>query len=395
MVMQYFKRRLHQDIKKHVQEKQITVITGMRRVGKTTLVKAVLDEIDGENKLYIDLERIDYRELFREKNYENILISLSDLGIDLRRKAVVGIDEIQYAPHAISAIKYLYDHHNIKFVLTGSSSYYLKNLFSESLSGRKKIFELYPLDFGEFLLFKGAEEKAVGFPGETVNKNRYERLKAFYEEYLAFGGFPEAVLSRSRKQKKDLLNDILSSYVNIDIQTLSDFKSRIDIYNLLKILAARVASKVDYVKTGEISGISRHTARNYLELFEKTYLIELLPVFTKSPDREIVKAKKLYFCDNGILNVLAEIDSGRQFENAVFNQLNRGNSIKYYSRKNGREIDFILNSRYALEVKETPTAGDLKDLGPLAKMAKLKEAYLVGRRLSPRFDKFIWGGDIR
>src|SRR3989344_5978992 len=143
--MSFLPRKIYPELKKHSRAKQITVITGMRRTGKTTLVKQLLREIPSQNKLYIDLERLDNRELFSQKNYDNILKELAARGVSTGSKIYLAIDEIQLLPEIASVLKYLYDYYDIKFLVTGSSSYYLKNLFSESLSGRNKIFELFPL----------------------------------------------------------------------------------------------------------------------------------------------------------------------------------------------------------------------------------------------------------
>lgn len=390
-----YPRKLFPEIKKHLQRRQITVITGMRRTGKTTIVNELLSEITSTNKLYLDLERLDNRELFYQKNYDNIIQSLEQRGIDSKKKIYLALDEIQLAPEISSPLKYLYDHYPIKIIVTGSSSYYLKNLFTESLAGRKKIFELFPLDFGEFLTFNKITYK----PGELgkikFNPAEYERLNHFYEEYLKWGGFPEVVLSKSVAQKTDLLSDIMSSYVNIDIKSLADFRKVNRIYQLIKTLAPRIGTKLDYVKLSNLTGISRVTVQNYLDLFEKTYLICRINVFTKSPDREIVKAKKVYFCDNGLLNTLGEIASGAQFENALHAQLRSKGELRYYALKTGREIDFILNQEIALEGKEKPTTTDLRELEKLSRQAGINKLFLIGRYTSPRFDNYIWGGDIK
>ena len=136
----FIERKIYHQLKKHLSQKQITVITGIRRSGKTTILKQLLSEIKSPNQLYLDFQRLDNRELFGEKNYDNIVRSLSEQGLDFGRKTYLGLDEMQLVPEATSVLKYLYDHYNIKFIITGSSSFYLKNLFSESLSGRKKIF---------------------------------------------------------------------------------------------------------------------------------------------------------------------------------------------------------------------------------------------------------------
>ena len=136
-----YQRKISKSLREHLSLRQITVITGMRRTGKTTLVKQILSEVNSENKLYIDFERFDERELFMEKNYENIIYALSQRGLDFSQKVWLALDEIQNVPNLDSVIKYLYDKYNIKFILTGSCSFYLKNRVTESLAGRKKIFE--------------------------------------------------------------------------------------------------------------------------------------------------------------------------------------------------------------------------------------------------------------
>lgn len=390
----YF-RKIYPIIKRHLKERQVTVLTGMRQTGKTTIVKELLSEIKSDNKLYLDLERLDNRDIFSQRNYEAILNSLKQYGINPAKPAFIALDEIQLVPALPSAIKYLYDHYRIKFIITGSSSYYLKNFFSESLAGRKKIFELRPLDFSEFLTFKKVPHADEPWLNKKFNQAEFNRLSAYYEEYINYGGFPEVALNDKAEIKKDLLYDILDSYVKIDVKTLADFRDVSNLEKLLKLLAARVGTKLDYAKLSRLTGISRPTVVNYIDFLEKTYVIFRLPVYVKSRDREIVKAPKLYFCDNGLLNILAEASSGAKFENAVFNQLRAGGELKYYSLKNGKEIDFIINGAVAVEVKESPLANDLKSLRNLAVMAGVKESRLVGRYQVPNFNDYIWAGEIR
>jgi len=391
----FYPRKIYKDLKRHLVSRQVTVLTGMRRTGKTTLVRQLLSEIKSSNKAYFDLEKVANRDLFFQKNYDNILLDLEQKGIDPKKKIFLALDEIQLLPEITSVIKYLYDHYDIKFIATGSSSYYLKNLFTESLAGRKKIFELFPLDFGEFLIFNNIPYKTTEFIKIKFSSAEYERVKAYYEQYIHFGGFPEAVLEKTIRRKKDILTDIISSYINVDIKSLADFQRDKEIYTLIKMLAARTGTRLDYSKLSRLSGLSRITVQNYLDFFEKTYLIFRVPVHTKNVDREIVKAEKIYFCDNGILGILADTDSGSKFENAVFNQLRHFGEIRYWSLKNGREIDFILDEKTAFETKETPIDGDKKNLARLALLAGLKKNRLIGRHPSPAFEDYIWGGDIR
>jgi uncharacterized protein len=389
----YKNRKIYKELLKHAQTPLVTVLTGMRRTGKTTLIKKIIEDHPNQNSIFLDFQRLDIRELFSQKNYDAIRDNLISQGLT-PDNMIVAIDEIQLVPDSPSAIKYLYDHYQIKFIVTGSSSYYLKNLFSESLSGRKKIFELYPLDFGEFLHFKDVKHSTTTWQDIDFDSLEYNRLYSYYEEYIRFGGFPQIALLNNDAEKTDQLKDILSSYVNIDIKTLADFSDERNIYALIKLLASRVGSRLDYSKISRALGLSRITVKNYITFFEKTYLIQTVGVYTKNIDREIVKARKVYFCDTGIVNILAEVSSGSQFENTVFNQLSRIGRVQYYSLRSGEEIDFIFDERTAFETKESPASDDFKKLEIISNVAGIKEMSLVGRKRSPNFDKYIWGGSI-
>lgn len=388
-------RNIFPALMQHLTNKQVTVLTGMRRTGKTTLVKQLMHLSEIRQKLYFDLERIDYRTLFSEQNYENIIAALKQQGIDFNEKVLLAIDEIQLVPNLPSVVKYLYDTYDIKFLLTGSSSYYLKNRFSESLSGRKKIFEVFPLTFQELLGFKGIPfQKQSDFTSDIFLASEYERLKLYYEEYIQFGGFPEVVLSDAISDKKDLIADILSSYINLDISSVSDLRKSTEIYQLIRLLAVRIGTKLDISKLTSATSMSRASVENYLALFEQSYLIRSIPVSATSPEREIVKARKIYFLDNGIASISTDLSSGAKFENAVFNQLQMRGEVSYYQLKTGKEIDFILNKESAFEVKETANPTDLKQLSHLAKNLSIEKCYVVGRYPNKIFEGFVWGGDL-
>ena len=392
----FYQKNIFPELKDHLQTKQVTVLTGMRRTGKTTLVKQLIEISPIRQKIYFDLERIDNRELFSEKNYDNIILALTQRGIIFSEKVLIAIDEIQLVPNLPSVIKYLYDTYDIKFLLTGSSSYYLKNRFNESLAGRKKIFDIYPLTFNELLRFKGIEMRRLAeFSEQPFMAATYEQLKNYYDEYINYGGFPEVVLTDKIRDKTDLIQDILSSYINLDIASISDFKKSSDCYKLIKLLAVRIGTKLDISKLTNFTSLSRAAVENYLELFEQSYLIRTIPVTSNSPDREIVKAKKIYFLDNGIAAVSAELSSGSKFENAVFNQLNHYGDISYYQLKTGNEIDFILNKNTAFEVKEAAYDNDLRNLKKLAKNLNIENCFVIGRHPNNLFDGFLWGGFIQ
>jgi hypothetical protein len=393
----FYNRAILPLLEAHLDNKQVTVLTGMRRTGKTTLLRHLMSISPVRQQLFFDLERLDYRELFAEKNYEAIVYALTQRGINFKEKVLIGVDEIQLVPNLPSVIKYLYDHYDIKFILTGSSSYYLKHHFEESLAGRKKIFEIYPLTFGELLTFKHIEHsrESYHFTESPFSMSEYERLKPYYEEFIEYGGFPEVVLTTKIADKRDYIADILSSYINRDIATVMDFKKSEEAYKLIKLLAVRIGAKVEISKLSSLTGMSRYALENYLHLFEQSYLLRTIPVLANNPDREVVKARKLYFLDNGMAALAAELGSGAKFENAVFNQLRHYGDVAYYSLKTGNEIDFVLGKSSAFEVKETAAELDLKNTIGLAKNLSLAHSYVIGRIPKRVFPGFIWGGQIR
>ena len=140
-------RSIFPKLKLHLLEPEVTVITGMRRVGKTTALQFLLQSVPHDNKILLDLERIEHRSLFRMPSFAEIEAGLRFLGLDLTKPIVIALDEVQLVPEAVSFVKYYHDHHQVKFILTGSSSFYLKNQLNESLAGRKQVFEMHPLSF--------------------------------------------------------------------------------------------------------------------------------------------------------------------------------------------------------------------------------------------------------
>jgi len=200
-----YPRAIYTDIEKHLDTPEAVIITGMRRTGKTTLLTLIRDHIKTENRLFIDLENPLSRKYFEEEDYEKIKATLEFLGLSFRKRSHILLDEIQHVRTLPSVIKYFIDHYKVKFFVTGSASYYLKNLFTESLAGRKAIFELFPLTFREFLVFKKSSFK-IPKNEAAVTKTIFDAIDRLYEEYMRYGGFPEIVLKEDTKEKRSCIN---------------------------------------------------------------------------------------------------------------------------------------------------------------------------------------------
>lgn len=391
-----YKRAIFLDLEKHLNEKQVTVLTGMRRVGKTTALRYLLEKTPHSNKIYLDLERLEDRFIFTHKNFSEIQADLNIRGIDFSRPSIIALDEIQLVPEAVSFIKYYHDHFPVKFLVTGSSSFYLRNRITESLAGRKQIFEMYPLDFLEFLQFKEVDFTPLqAFRMKPYRRILFAQYKAYYEEFVQYGGFPEVVLADSAEKKVRFLKDVLNSYIELDVKLLSDYSAIDDLYRLVSLIAARIGSKIDYSKIGVLLGLNRHKIKDYIHLLEHTYFLHLIEPYSESIDRAIAHQQKVYLADTGLVNQLAKLDSGSVFENAVALQLLRLGNLNYFQRKGGYEIDFILNKTTAIEVKETPAPQDLKRLNDRAFAIGLGETMLIGRYPpGSEFSEFVWGGSV-
>ena len=366
-----------------IDKKEIVVVTGMRRTGKTTLLRMIYEKIGSSNKVFLDMENVLEQRIFEETDFNNVWANLKPYGVTNKERAHIFIDEVQARPGVVMAIKYLHDHYDAKFFLTGSSSFYLKNLFPESLAGRKVAFELMPLDFREFLVFKGREAPEGDGLGEAESRKnavRHETRVKLFDEYLAFGGFPQVVLAEREEDKRLHLNDIFSSYFEKDVRALADFRNRTAFRDLLLLLMQRAGSKVEAAKLASEVGVVRPTVLSYLAFLEGTYFIFLVEPFSRNRDREVSGARKVYFCDNGFLSQFGRVSEGGLLENAVYLNLRKHGAVRYYQKRTGPEIDFVIPDKgLAVEVKSRGNDRDMARLDKLAEAMGLAERYIVSR----------------
>jgi predicted AAA+ superfamily ATPase len=255
---------------------------------------------------------------------------------------------------------------------------------------------MFPLDFVEFLHFREVDTAPLlNFRWQPYRRTLYALYKPHYEEYIKYGGFPEVALAGTAEKKVRFLQDVLNSYIELDVKLLADYSVIDDLYRLVSLLASRIGSKLDYSKIGVLLGINRHKIKEYIHLLEKTYFIHLIRPFSKNIDRTISLQQKVYLADTGLVNQLAQLDSGSIFENAIALQLLNTGEVNYFQRRNGQEIDFILDKKIAIEVKETPTPSNLKTLEKRAALLSLENTALVGRYPpGSDFTEFTWGGTI-
>jgi hypothetical protein len=322
--------------------------------------------------------------LFEEIDYNKIFQKLKNQANAGGDRIFVFIDEIQNLPEITKIIKYHIDHYGVKYIVTGSSNYYLKNLFPESLSGRKFLFILTPLSFQEYLFFNDKAEMSdltTDFNQITLSQTRtdFEKRSLDYNNYTEFGGFPEVVITKDTEIKKAVLKNIFASFFEKDIKILADIKDVRELRDLLLLLVPRTGNILDITKLASELGVNRVKIYNYLEFLEGVFFLQLIPKFSKSIDRSIAGGKKVYFSDTGILNIIGKVNDGQLFENAIANQLKSRGNLSFYNQRNTAEIDFILNNETAFEVKLTATERNLTRTKQLAEKIGIKQSFLISR----------------
>lgn len=358
------------------------VITGMRRVGKTFVIKHLYDNLKGYKKLFLDLENPLNQSIFEDINYDNILSNLLLKSEGEGEKMYVFLDEIQNVTSIPSIVKYISDHNQVRFVMTGSASFYLKNLFTESLAGRKRIFEMFPLNYFEFLKFKEPKLHKISFT-DKVDSFIYELFEKHWTEYQKYGGFPAVILQDNEKDKLGKLNDVYSSYYQNEVLKLSDFKKIDSLRKIMTLLVNRTGSKLDLTKISQELGVTRVTTAEYLEFLEQTYFISKIKPFSRNSDVSLRGREKVYICDSGILTLISGVSSGSLFENSVFNLLKTKGKVYYYQTDSGNEIDFILEDSdkkmTAFEVKNHATRKDVSRLEKLSISLGINNYYVVSQ----------------
>ena len=379
------KRYLFHDLLKHLNHKNALVITGMRQVGKTTLMRQLFEEVNGP-KLWYDFENPLDMLHFENINYDAIYEILRRESGKSEQRLFVFIDEIQNFPDVTKIIKYHIDKYNVKYIVTGSSNYYLKNLFPESLSGRKFLFVLQPLSFSEYLFFSDKIEKIAKSDKIRIEAGYslldYKKFEADYQMYLEYGGFPEVTVTSDISTKKMVLKNIFASFFEKDIKVLSDIKDIREMRDLILMLVPRTGNILDVTKISNELGINRVKLYNYLELLQGVFFIKLIPKFSESVDRTVAGGRKVYFADTGLLNIIGKVNEGQLFENAIANQLSNYGDITYYNKRSAAEIDFILNKKIAFEAKLKSSESDLKKLQKNCNELGLKKFYLVSKKFS-------------
>jgi len=334
-----FKRFIEKDIDKYInsEDQKILFIWGPRRSGKTT----VLENIAGKLNLNVfNFDSESDREKFKPR--DDVLSKL------IQDKKIILIDEIQNYPESTVSLKILHDKYKIKIIATGSSELRQKSKDFDSLAGRYNEIYCLPLSITEIF----NNQKPVSFKEIEFKKHLAINLQVF-------GAYPEIYTKNNltEKEKIDLLQIIIDSYVLKDVINIYQLKNLKLAKDILTKIALQIGSEVSIREIATSLGASHSTVSDYIEIFIKNYILIPLPSFKTNVRRAVSENRKLYFYDLGIRNMLIKDfrdlelrqDKGGVFENFIIIELEkmrRLNDAKlnfyFYREYGGREIDLII-----------------------------------------------------
>jgi len=261
--MEFKQREILPRILKLIDIPEIIVLHGARQVGKTTLMKMLIDHLQQKNIhniFYFDLEKADHFELCN-KGDEEIIKYIHARTKSEKEKKFLFIDEIQYLDNPSSLLKIFYDHHKEEFKLfvSGSSSFSIKSKFKDSLVGRIIDFEIHGLSFLEFLQFKGLDYD-LNSGSEFIHKE----LKELYREFVLYGSYPQVVLTNNLELKELYINGIIEKYIYKDIKDIARIREVDKFNNLIKFLASQSGQLVNINEISDTLNLSRPTLEKYL-----------------------------------------------------------------------------------------------------------------------------------
>lgn len=360
--MNYIKRDMESLIIKLSNQFPAILITGSRQVGKTTMLKKLMEGMD---RTYVSLDDLTIRNLAKTDPAMFFQIY----------KTPIFIDEVQYAPELLTYIKIIIDKNQNAgdFWLTESQIFRLMHGVSESLAGRIAILNLSSLSQNEiYNKLKNAPFKINFDTLLTRNKTAKKVATPEMFERIFKGGMP-AVVSGQYKDSNIFYSSYLSTYLERDVRELSGTIDSLKFLNFITAVAARTGCILNTAEIGRDSDITQVTAKDWLRILETLGIIFYLHPYSNNTLKRTIKAPKLYFYDTGLVSYLAKWSSpetlesgamnGAILENYVVSEIiksyqNDGKEpfIYYYRDKDTKEIDVILESDGQLspiEIKKT------------------------------------------
>lgn len=348
-------RSIEKNIRHRMLDGKAIIIMGARQVGKTTLIRQILEGSD-ESVFWFNGDEADTRNLF-----ENI--SATRLKNLIGNHQIIVIDEAQRIADIGIKLKLITDQiPSVQLIATGSSSFELANNINEPLTGRKWEYRLFPLSFSELV-------------GET---NLLEE-KRMLPHRLVYGSYPEIVTHPGDEEVR--LRQLTDSYLYKDLLEYDKIQKSDKLVKLIQALAYQIGSEVSYNELAQLCGIDPKTVDNYITILEKAYIVFRLGSFSRNLRNELKSSRKIYFYDNGIRNAVISnfsqienrTDAGALFENYAVSECMKYKAYTpwyanswFWRTTAMQEVDYIEEKDgniYAYEFKWNPSR---KAVAPLS-----------------------------
>ena len=368
-------RELYRTIQKFMPLRQIMAFTGLRRVGKTTLMLKIIE--DSIKKEKFEPKRVIYFSFdeFKEAEIKSVLNSYEGLtGNNLKEgKYLLLLDEVQKVSNWEDQLKGIYDLYekHIKIVVSGSESLFIRSKSKETLAGRIFEFRIEPLSFKEFLSFK-----EVAFEPINIYKKELEKL---FEEFALTQGFPELINIRDKEIiKKYIKESIIEKVVFRDMQKLFNIKDISIIDSLFNIFLEEPGQIIEISELANDLKISRQTLSSYLMYLENAFLIRKLYNFSRNRRKIERKLKKYYptIVSPALAFKQDDLSKSKVFEWLIVNQL----KAEFFWRdpyKN--EVDIVLFDKKIMPIEIKYGKIDFKGVAAFMEKFNVKESCIISR----------------
>jgi len=328
----YIARQLQAPIEQRLRPGKAVLVYGPRRVGKTVLMQQIASHFQ-DTVVMLNGEDLSTQRTLAERSIANYRQLYGGTRLLI-------IDEAQQVPDIGRVIKLMIDEvPGLTVLASGSSSFDLHNRVGEPLVGRSTEFTLTPLS---------VQELSAGKPLVTLRQDLYQRL--------IYGAYPEVVTMDSDQEREQYLRNIVDAYLLKDLLSLNGLRNSGKIFNLLQLVAMQVGSEVSYQNLARQLSMDRETVEKYLDLLSKVFVIYRLGAYANNLRKEVTKAGKWYFYDNGVRNAVlnrfdpasTRSDIGALWENYIVTEMAKsninnlsGNRQYFWRTYDQQEVDLI------------------------------------------------------
>ena len=329
----YIPQKQLENLRTLIQPGKVIVIYGARRVGKTTLLRKFVENLDQKEVLFVNGDDITARQFLESQSIENLKDFVG------KHKYLI-VDEAQYIRNVGLNLKLIVDHiPGLKVIATGSSSFDLAQNVGEPLTGRRFILKLFPLA-----------------QLEISNLEKAHQTAANLENRLIYGSYPEVIITRDNNLREEYLRELVASYLFKDILALEGIRHSDKLVRLLQLIAFQIGNEVSLAEIGRQLAMSKNTVERYLDLLEKAFVIFRLTGFSRNLRKEITKNNRYFFYDVGIRNAVVGIfnplnlrnDTGKIWENYIISEFQKSREYQRISSRfffwrtyDRKEIDLI------------------------------------------------------